>query len=171
MDPTTIRFDRPPAVRETQPQPTSIRASLVEWAEQTGGFPGKAAAFILDLDTYAAVTGPNPQRHGGTRPSELERVLQQISDYRTQDLSVRLDRHSILNRHHHERDVALVCFKPCGLRDVANESGDREGLDILNALCEPHLGERTTNQIPRPEEAPAQNLPGTPPNSDIPSLE
>src|SRR5688500_3692597 len=171
MDPTTIRFDRPPAVSGTQAQLTSIRASLVEWAEQLGGFPGKAAAFILDLDAYAVGTGANPQRHGSTRPSELERVLQQVSDHRTQDLPVSLDRDSILNGHHGERDVARACVQACGGSDVVNESGHPEGLGILKALYEPDLGERATDKIACPQEVPLEHRAGAPADSDIPGLE
>jgi hypothetical protein len=113
---------------------------LVEWAEQAGRFSWEAPAFIFDLDEYAVGTGADPQCHGGTRPGELERVLQQVSNHRIQDLSVSFNRDSVVNGHHGQRDAALVCFQACGLSDLFNEPGQREVLGILNALCEPDLG-------------------------------
>ncbi len=55
MDPAAVRFDAPSAERETQAG--SIRASLLELAEQIVGTPAGEAAFVLDLDEHALGTG------------------------------------------------------------------------------------------------------------------
>jgi hypothetical protein len=104
--PISPRFASTAHLLYARPNPTRFdRASLVEWAEQVGRVRGEAPAFILDLDEYAVGTGADSKRHDGARPSELERVLQQVSDHRTEDLSVGLDRDSVLNGHHGERDA------------------------------------------------------------------
>jgi hypothetical protein len=51
----------------------------------------KAATFVLDVDDHAIGAGTNAQRYGTVRPSELERVLQEIADHRREDLLIGLD--------------------------------------------------------------------------------
>jgi hypothetical protein len=57
------------------------------------------------------------------------------------------------------------------LSDVFNESGHRDLLGVLHALCEPDLGEGATDKIPRAEEAPAEHSASTPTDSHISRLE
>ena len=79
-----------------------------------------------------------------SRPGELERVLQQVSHHRREDLPVGLDQHAILDGQHGERDAPGVCLQCCGRRELFDESGHQELLPILDALCEPDLGERAS---------------------------
>ena len=80
------------------------------------------------------------------RPGELERVLQQVSHHRREDLPVGLDRHSILDGHHGESDAPGVCLQCGGRRELLDESGNEESLPILDALRETDLGERAADE-------------------------
>ena len=147
IDPAVVRFDAPSAEGEAKAQAGSIGASLLERAEQLVDVPPReTAAFVLDLDQHALGAGADPQRDGGTRAGELECVLQQISHHRREDLPVSLDRHSILDGHHGEPDAPGVCLQRCGRRELFDEFGHQELLPILDALREPDLGERTTDE-------------------------
>ena len=44
-----------------------------------------------------------------------------VSDHRSEDLSVSLDRHSILDGHHGECDATGVCLQRCGRREFFDE--------------------------------------------------
>ena len=104
-----VPFDAPSTECETETEACSIRAALLERAEQIIGIrAGKASAFILDLDQHALETRGDAQRHAGMRPRKLECVLQQVSDDSGEHLSIRLYGHAIFDGQHGERDASLV---------------------------------------------------------------
>ena len=76
----------------------------------------------------------------------LNAFCSRFPHHRREDLSVSLDRHSILDGHHGESDAPGVCLQCCGRREFVDESGHQELLPILDALRETDLGERATNQ-------------------------
>ena len=147
IDPAIVRFDAPSAEGEAKAQAGSIGAALLERAEQLVDVPVReTAAFVLDLDEHALGAGADPQRDGGTRPGELEGVLQQVSHDRREDLPVGLDRHAVLDGHDGERDAPGVGLQCRGRREFFDESGHQESLPILDALRETDLGERAANE-------------------------
>src|SRR5688572_9098682 len=112
VDPAMVGFDAPSAEREAQAQTGSIRASLLERAEEVVGIrAGQATAFVLDLDEDALGAGAHPQRHDRVRPRELERVLQQIGHDGSEHLSISLDGDAFVHRHNGELHAPGVGFQ------------------------------------------------------------
>ena len=141
VDPAVVRLDAPSAEGEAEAQAGSIGASLLERAEQLvvtfpPGRPPHSSS--ISMSTRSALA-PTRSVTVGARPGELERVLQQVSDHRGEDLSVGLDRHSVLDGHHGERDAAGVCLQRRGRREFVDEFGHEESLPVLDALGETDL--------------------------------
>ena len=104
---------RRPVGSKARPRPKPVRSALrcSNGRNSSSTFPSaETAAFVLDLDEHALGAGADPERDGGMRPGELESVLQHVSHDRREDLSVSLDRHSILDGHHGESDATGVCL-------------------------------------------------------------
>ena len=63
--------------------------ALLERAEQFVDFSScQAPALVLYFDEHTLNAGTDPESHGGSRPSKLERVLQQVGHHCRQDLAV-----------------------------------------------------------------------------------
>ena len=170
--PAVVRFSGPPAESEAKTQARSIGAALLERAKQFVDVPAReTAAFILDLDQDPLGTGADPQRDGRSRPGKLERVLQDVHHHRGEDLSVRFDRHTILDGHHPERDAAGVRRQCAAGASSSMKSDTRNGSPILNALREPDLGHRTGNEIACAQEAPIEHGACVPCDSHVPGFD
>ena len=92
IDPAMVRFNGPPAEREAKTETCSIRAVLLERTEQVVDVAArKAAAFVLDLDQNPLGAGARPQRDLGSRPGELEGILQQVHHDGSENLSIAFD--------------------------------------------------------------------------------
>jgi len=104
VDPAVVRVGAPSAERETQAQTASIGPTLLERAEQLIDLSSdEAAAFILNLDEHTLGACPNPERHGGTRACELQRVLHEVCHHCPEHLAVSLNRDTAVNRQHGQR--------------------------------------------------------------------
>ncbi len=58
-----------------------------------------------------------------------------------------------------------------GRREFVDEAGHEKWLPILNAPCEPDLGERTGDEIACAHEAPMEHRTGAPSDADVPGLD
>src|SRR5688572_9468670 len=97
-----IGLGTPSAEGEPDAQAAAIGTPLLERGYQLllSTVSWKPAAFVVDLDQDALRAATNAQCHGAVRPCELERVLQEIPDYRREDSSIGVNRHSALHRGH-----------------------------------------------------------------------
>ena len=95
-------------------------------------------------------------------PRELEGVLQEVSHHRREDLPVSLDGQAILDGHDAEGDAPGVRFHRGGRRELVDEFGDEELLQILDTLGEPDLGERAADERVQSHEAAMEHGPGAP---------
>ena len=66
---------------------------------------------------------------------------------------------------------ALIRFQACRVSDFFNEARHREAFGIPNAVCEPDLGQRPTDQSACRREVSLERLAGAPADSDISDLE
>ena len=147
IDPAAICLGAPTAIGEAKAQAGSIGAALPVWAEKPVDVPvWETAAFVLDFNEHALGAGADPERDAGTRPGELECVLQYVLHNRRKDLSVSLDCHAIFDGHHGQPDAPGVRLQSCRRREFLDESGHEERLATLGGLGEADLGERATNQ-------------------------
>ena len=133
IDPTIVHLCAPSAEGETKTHAGSIGAALFERAKQVVDVPTRqTAALVLNLDEHALGAGADPERDGGPRPGELERVLQKVSHDRSEDLSVSLDRHAVFDGRHGQSDATGVRLQCGGRCDFFDESSNEELLSILN---------------------------------------
>ena len=70
-----------------------------------------------------------------------------------------------------EGDAPGVRFHRGGRRELVDEFGDEELLQILDALGEPDLGERAADERVQSHEAAMEHGPGAPRHADVASLE
>ncbi len=143
-----VRFDAPSAEGEAKAQAGSIGAALLERAEQFVHVPAReTAAFVLDLDEHALGAGADAERDSGTRPGELEGVLQEVSHHRREDLAVSFDRDAVCRRASPSSLMPRAfASNRRGGRELVDESGHQELLPILHALGETDLGERAIDE-------------------------
>lgn len=147
VEPPIVRFRAPSTEGETDTHSGPIGAALFERAEELLDIPTRETpALVLDLDEHALGAGINFERDGGTRPSELEGVLQQVPYNRSEYLSVNLDHYPVFDGHHDQSDATGVRVQCRGRFDFFDESGNEELLPVLNALRESNLRERASNE-------------------------
>src|SRR5690606_4848007 len=101
---------------------------------------------ILDLDEHSLGAGPYPEGDRGPGPCELERVLQEVSDDRGEDLAVSLDRHAVFDVGDGQSDAPTIRLQRRSRCDFIDEPRNEEWLSVLNPLCETDLRERASNE-------------------------
>ena len=147
IDPAVVRFDAPSAEGEAKAQAGSIGAALLERAEQFVDVPTReTAAFVLDLDEHALGAGADPERDGGTGRVNLNAFCSRFptTAARTcRSASIATPSSTGITVSLMPRAFASKC---CGRREFVDESGHQEWLPILDALREPDLGERATDE-------------------------
>ena len=84
-------------------------------------------------------------------------LLQKVSHDGREDLAVRFDCHSLFDGDHGQSDTPGVCLQRCGRREFFDEFGHQELVPILDALREPDLGERATDERNCSHEAPMED--------------
>ena len=88
IDAAAVRFGAPSAESQTKPHAGSIRAALLERAKELVDIPDRqTAALVLNLDQHALGAAAGSERNGGSWPSELQRILQEVSDDRSEHLA------------------------------------------------------------------------------------
>jgi hypothetical protein len=116
MNAPVVRFNTPPAERQSNAQSRSIGVPLFEWIEQPGEVRVRdAAAFVLDLDEHALRAGAGLEGDGRARHRELERILKQVPDDGREDFSIGLNRDSVFNGHHCQLNASRARHQ-CGGR-------------------------------------------------------
>ena len=82
-----------------EPEPRAIGAALLEGTKEHLRFSSReAAALVFDIDEDVIGGGTRSEPDVPVRPSELERVLEQVRYRRREQLSVRVDRNAIRRR-------------------------------------------------------------------------
>ena len=97
--------------------------------------------------------------------------MQEVSHHCREDLPVRLDGHAVLDGHDAEGDAPGVRFHRGGRRELGDEFGDEELLQILDTLGEPDLGERAADEGVQSRQAAMEHAPGAPGYADVAGLE
>src|SRR5687768_15228021 len=147
VEPPIVGFSGPSAEGQTDTHSGPIGAALFERAEELLDIAiRETPALVLDLDAHALRAGVNREGDGGTRPGELEGVLQQVSYDRSEDVPVNLDRHSGFDGHHDQSDATGVRVQCRGRFDFFDESGYEDWLPVLNGLRETNLRERASDE-------------------------
>lgn len=97
------------------------------------------------MSTRSALA-PTLSCDGGSRPRELEGVLQKVCDHRGEHLSVGRNRQGVVDRRDRQSDTTRIRIQRRRRREFLDELRDTELLPVLNPLRETHFRQRTRHE-------------------------